>query len=96
MAKTRHLVGHVGVNSGTVIIMDPANLDNMQNALGGLDPRLSVAASESEAGRGISNVVVNETGICIAVIANTDHGDGVFPVYFEETEEGGRLIIDLY
>ena len=44
MEETRELVGHVGVDSGTVMIMCPHNLDIMQNALDELD------ASDADAG----------------------------------------------
>lgn len=104
----RHLVGHFGVDSGQVIIVDPCYLGEWtDNAVGvedmtpgeNLDFSYMGAcnASLSENGFGeLHHGAVNQ----YAVVSTTGIGDGVYPVYADVENVGGwgervvRLVID--
>lgn len=96
------LVGHVGVDTGQIMVGDPSYLDDFVNDdfAGEKEPEYSysgAAATSVYRGGGVIgqfDQFENPTGR--AVVTPTAFGDGVFPVYqiFEDGELVG-LHIDL-
>jgi hypothetical protein len=66
----RRLVGHIGVDSGTVVIVDPHNLDAVDHAF---DEMIERTGTEC----------VSRDGL---VICPTGLGDGFYPVFIETAE----------
>jgi hypothetical protein len=72
MSKTRELIGYVGVDSGTVAVLDPCNAGDLAKAPW---PEL-----------GQMNYPMGHPGL--AVVSATRSGDGYFPVYAETDDDG--------
>lgn len=74
------LIGHIGVDSGQVMIGDPAYLEDFVNDdfTGDTDAEVtfsySGACTTSLDGGG-------ELGRALAVVSSTNYGDGLYPVY---------------
>ena len=72
-------IGVVGVDSGTLIILDPGNIeDNFESWDKGLcDKVIALTDNESQAGQ--LNYERGHPGL--AVVFNSGMGDGLYPVY---------------
>ncbi len=79
LVKTFNQIGVVGVDSGTLIILDPGNIeDNFESWDEGLcDKVISLTDNEKQAGQ--FNYKRGHAGL--AVVFNSGMGDGIYPVY---------------
>jgi hypothetical protein len=76
MTKTRELIGYVGVDSGTIAVLDPCNAGDLANVP--WPPE-----------QGQLPYPMGHPGL--AVVSATRSGDGYFPVY-AETDDDGQIV----
>jgi hypothetical protein len=98
--KIEHiLIGHIGVDSGTVIIGDPGNLGDFVNDdfTGKADPEqeqfdfsYSGAVQAALADGDVIGEFLHIPGAGKAVASATAHGDGIYPVF--HVVEDGKLV----
>lgn len=93
------LIGHIGVDSGTVIIGDPGNLGDFVNDdfAGQADPEqeqfdfsYNGAVQAALAGGDVIGEFMHIPGAGKAVASATARGDGIYPVF--HVVEDGKLI----
>lgn len=88
MTDIKHvLIGSIGVDSGQIIISDPANMQDFCRKPGF---GYSEVADASLAGGGVVGEFDHIPGVGLAVATATAQGDGIYPVY--QVVEDGRLI----
>lgn len=87
------LIGHVGVDSGQIIIGDPWTVKK-QYGLDGSD--YCDATEVAQAGGGVVGAFEHLYNTGMAVVSPTAYGDGIYPV-FQVVEDGELvgLFIDL-
>lgn len=103
---TRRLVGHVGVDAGMVLVVDPCYLSEW--AHGHYDiPRheagLPARNSYERVARAMLDAPDRAAGVDfagrgnphLAVVSETGHGDGTYPVYAEYDDSFGRRVARL-
>jgi len=86
----RELLGHVGVDSGQIIVVDPCYVL-------GQDRRYDEVCRVGEkGGGGVTFPTTDGPGTAQAVVSPTKMGDGIYPVYVERDSRGRplRLIIE--
>lgn len=76
-------IGRVGVDSGQVVVSDPAYI---KTGKGTQLPSYDRISKISIAGK---NQLKNRKGIDVSVVSNTGIGDGVYPVYAIKGEMNG-------
>jgi hypothetical protein len=81
------LIGCIGVDSGQIIISDPANMQEFCRKPGF---GYSEVADASLAGGGVVGEFDHIPGAGLAVATATAHGDGVYPVF--QVVEDGQLV----
>jgi hypothetical protein len=106
--RNKHLIGHFGVDSGQVMIVDPCYLDKWEDTGPGeleftpgknLDFSYNGACNASLSDKGFGELHHGAISQ-YAVVSTTGIGDGVYPVYAEVENIGGwgervvRLVID--
>lgn len=86
------LIGHIGVDSGQVMIVDPCYVIDDKDKYGQI---CEVTLSDKQGGPVLPNVPNNAM---LAVAHSTRDGDGVFPVYAEYDRFGSivSLRVDFY
>lgn len=91
-------IGHVGVDSGQIMIVDPCYLDKWDSNEGqAWDLELN---SGEFSYQGVSGITIEKTfgevGLGSAVVSSSGYGDGFYPVYAEVDEDGTvmYMIID--
>lgn len=90
------LIGHIGVDSGQVMIGDPAYLDMFVNDDFTGNEGEEFAGTFSYSGACTTSLEGGgELGRALAVVSNTNYGDGLYPVYQVITDRGVEgLFID--
>lgn len=93
---TEKLIGHIGVDSGQMMLCDPCYIDSLwQKKERSEDFAASVAGSEGEfnylgaAQATLSDKRAGILDISTAAVCSTGWGDGLYPVYV--TYEGSRI-----
>jgi hypothetical protein len=82
--KKRKLIGHVGVDTGTIYIGDPCNfMDKREWDAFTKQHKLSASTRPQPIGP-------QAAGSYTAIVSPTGHGDGIYPVYAEM--EGDRVL----
>ncbi len=81
------LIGHIGVDSGQIMIADPAYMDDFGSKPGF---GYSQAADASLSGGGVVGEFDHIRGAGLAVATATANGDGVYPVF--QVVEDGQLV----
>ena len=76
----RELVGNIGVDSGTIMIVDPCYVKHHKALTNGDNSDLLVDALKSASNGPIK--------VFDGVITHTRGGDGLFPVYATKNKEG--------
>lgn len=86
------LVGHIGVDSGQVMLLDPCYLDDWKgnefadNRPGEFSYAGACTATLSDKGYGELNFAMGHSGVAFA--CGTRWGDGTYPVYAEFDKDG--------
>ena len=81
------MIGHIGVDSGQIIVADPAYMQDFGTTPGfGYDE----AADTALAGGGVVGEFDHIPDVGQAVVTCTAHGDGAYPVF--QVIEDGRLV----
>lgn len=96
----KELIGHIGVDSGQVMVGDPCYLrdwkavDFHPGALDVIPEGEFSYRGACKATLGIQGAGVLNNGLAIA--CSTDYGDGEYPVYVERNSRGNivKLIVD--
>ena len=98
--KIEHiLIGHIGVDSGNVIVGDPCNLGDFVNDdfAGQLDPdqeqfdfSYNGAVQAAFSGGDVIGEFPHIPGAGRAVASTTSYGDGIYPVF--HVVEDGKLV----
>lgn len=92
----RELIGHVDVDSGQVLIVDPCYLEDFDNETEYMGDDTDIAGAFGYSG--VSSLTVKHSYGQVehgAVASSTAYGDGSYPVY-AEVERGvvKRLVVD--
>jgi hypothetical protein len=89
------LIGHVGVDSGQVMVGDPCYLDDFEAQGDGPErmdhPEPYPFSYEGACSATLSARAAGELGSGLAVVASTGWGDGLYPVYAEVDPTSGRI-----
>ena len=90
----KKLLGHIGVDAGLVMVGDPCYFIGNEAPIHKKLRTWEEACNEVFCKEGEEEPYIIADGLGIAV--GTTYGDGEYPVYLEESEEGKRrLIVDL-
>ncbi len=83
MNSEKRLIGHVGVDSGQLVLVDPCYIDDQWD---GSTYNKVCDATSSENLAGTLPYARGHEGFLVAF--GTGYGDGFYPVYAEYNEEG--------
>ena len=82
---TTKLIGHCGVDSGQILVIDPCYVYKDEYGSGGdFDECCQITLSEDKAGQTM-----------LGVVTSTYSGDGVYPVYATTDEHGGIMSVEI-
>ena len=82
---TTKLIGHCGVDSGQILVIDPCYVYKDEYGSGGdYDECCQITLSEDKAGQTM-----------LGVVTSTYSGDGVYPVYATTDEHGGIMSVEI-
>jgi hypothetical protein len=82
---TTKLIGHCGVDSGQILLIDPCYVYNDEYGSGGdFDECCQITLSDDKAGQ-----------TTLGVVTSTYSGDGVYPVYATTDEHGGIMSVEI-
>jgi hypothetical protein len=84
------LAGHIGVDSGQVMLIDPCYIKADFESEYGDKPALNYAGAckVSLSSKGCGNFGGNAYSNTLAFCTGTTHGDGVYPVYVKKNRHG--------
>jgi len=91
----QELLGHIGVDTSQVVIMDPEYLRGYDS--GYFDDFFGKCCDITSSSKRGDAIPYDLGGEGKAVVAETGYGDGTYPVYAEYDEDGRirRIIIDI-
>ena len=82
---TTKLIGHCGVDSGQILLIDPCYVYKDEYGSGGdYDECCQITLSDDKAGQTM-----------LGVVTSTYSGDGVYPVYATTDEHGGIMSVEI-